>query len=243
MGASLLALFLNLDACTLGFWTILIAHIMFCISLRRRHGKARIAGLDPRLEQAAMDLYADESQTFRRVTLPLVAPGIAGRRAARASRCPSTTSSSPTSTPATIDHLPDVRLGCRPSAASRRRSTSSGRRCSSSRCSPCSSAASSAGRRSAVGRGPPRSPHGRPRPWSTSAPCRSGWTAPRPTPRPALAGRTTADLAVVGGGYTGLWTALLAKERDPGRDVVLLEGRDVGLGGVAVATAASARPA
>jgi spermidine/putrescine transport system permease protein len=38
--------------------------------------KARIASLDPRLEQAAMDLYADEVQTFRRVTLPLVAPGI-----------------------------------------------------------------------------------------------------------------------------------------------------------------------
>jgi spermidine/putrescine transport system permease protein len=39
--------------------------------------KARIASLDPRLEQAAMDLYANEWQTFRRVTLPLVAPGIA----------------------------------------------------------------------------------------------------------------------------------------------------------------------
>ena len=38
--------------------------------------KARIASLDPRLEQAAMDLYADEWQTFRRITLPLVAPGI-----------------------------------------------------------------------------------------------------------------------------------------------------------------------
>jgi spermidine/putrescine transport system permease protein len=39
--------------------------------------KARIATLDPRLEQAAMDLYANERETFRRVTLPLVAPGIA----------------------------------------------------------------------------------------------------------------------------------------------------------------------
>jgi spermidine/putrescine transport system permease protein len=38
--------------------------------------KARLASLDPRLEQAAMDLYADEWQTFRRVTLPLAAPGI-----------------------------------------------------------------------------------------------------------------------------------------------------------------------
>ena len=50
---------------------------------------------------------------------------------------------------------------------------------------------------------------------------------PAPDPCPALAGRTTADLAVVGGGYTGLWTALLAKEADPGRDVVLLEARNV----------------
>jgi spermidine/putrescine transport system permease protein len=40
--------------------------------------KARIASLDPRLEQAAMDLYADEKETFRRITFPLVAPGIAG---------------------------------------------------------------------------------------------------------------------------------------------------------------------
>lgn len=39
---------------------------------------------------------------------------------------------------------------------------------------------------------------------------------------------TTCDLAVVGGGYTGLWTALLAKEADPGRDVLLLESRSCG---------------
>lgn len=45
---------------------------------------------------------------------------------------------------------------------------------------------------------------------------------------PALAGDTRADLAVVGGGFTGLWTALLAKERDPAREVALLEAREVG---------------
>jgi glycine/D-amino acid oxidase-like deaminating enzyme len=45
----------------------------------------------------------------------------------------------------------------------------------------------------------------------------------RPSPQPALTGSARADLAVVGGGYTGLWTALLAKEADPDRDVVLLE--------------------
>jgi glycine/D-amino acid oxidase-like deaminating enzyme len=48
-----------------------------------------------------------------------------------------------------------------------------------------------------------------------------------PQPLPALAGHRTTDLAIVGGGFTGLWTALLAKERDPSRDVVLLEARTV----------------
>ena len=75
LGASLLALFLNLGV-SLGLTTIIIAHVMFCISFVIVTVKARLAGLDPRLEQAAMDLYADEFQTFRRITLPLVAPGI-----------------------------------------------------------------------------------------------------------------------------------------------------------------------
>ena len=48
-----------------------------------------------------------------------------------------------------------------------------------------------------------------------------------PEPLPALAGQLSTDLVVVGGGFTGLWTALLAKERDPARDVVLLEARSV----------------
>lgn len=47
--------------------------------------------------------------------------------------------------------------------------------------------------------------------------------AERPAPRPGLSGDLHADLVIVGGGFTGLWTALLAKERDPGRDVVLVE--------------------
>jgi spermidine/putrescine transport system permease protein len=76
LAASLLTLFLNLGM-DLGFRTIVIAHVMFCISFVVVAVKARISSLDPRLEQAAMDLYASEWQTFRRVTLPLVAPGIA----------------------------------------------------------------------------------------------------------------------------------------------------------------------
>ena len=75
LGASLLTMFLNFGIDP-GFWTIVIAHVMFCISFVIVTVKARLAGLDPRLEQAAMDLYATE-QAFRRVTLPLVAPGIA----------------------------------------------------------------------------------------------------------------------------------------------------------------------
>ncbi|AWI31231.1 FAD-dependent oxidoreductase [Streptomyces tirandamycinicus] len=50
----------------------------------------------------------------------------------------------------------------------------------------------------------------------------------KPAALPALTGDERTDLLVVGGGYSGLWTALLAKERDPRRDVVLVEGREVG---------------
>ena len=76
LGASLLSLFLTLKV-NPGFWPTVIAHVVFCVSFVVVTVKARIASLDPRLEQAAMDLYANEFQTFRRVTLPLVAPGIA----------------------------------------------------------------------------------------------------------------------------------------------------------------------
>jgi spermidine/putrescine transport system permease protein len=77
MGASLLAMFvaLGFDS-VLGFLTIVIAHVMFCLSFVVVTVKARLIGLDQRLEQAAMDLYANEWQTFRLVTLPLALPGI-----------------------------------------------------------------------------------------------------------------------------------------------------------------------
>lgn len=50
----------------------------------------------------------------------------------------------------------------------------------------------------------------------------------RPEPLAPFAGAASADLLVVGGGYSGLWTALLAKEADPTRDVLLLEGSRIG---------------
>jgi glycine/D-amino acid oxidase-like deaminating enzyme len=49
-----------------------------------------------------------------------------------------------------------------------------------------------------------------------------------PVACPPLRGEVSTDLAVVGGGYTGLWTALLAKEQNPSAEVVLLEGRTIG---------------
>ena len=75
LGASLLALFLNLHFAT-GFETIVIAHIMFNISYVVVTVKARLVGFDRHLEEAAKDLGANEWTTFRKVTLPLIAPGI-----------------------------------------------------------------------------------------------------------------------------------------------------------------------
>ena len=78
MGATLTALFFNtVGPGSLGFWTITVAHIMFCLSYVVVTVKARLAGMDPTLERAAQDLYATPTQTFMKVTLPLVAPGIA----------------------------------------------------------------------------------------------------------------------------------------------------------------------
>lgn len=75
MGTSLLALFVSAGV-PQGFWTVVIAHVMFCVSFVVVTVKARLTGMDRRLEEAAMDLYASEWQTFRRITLPSALPGI-----------------------------------------------------------------------------------------------------------------------------------------------------------------------
>jgi spermidine/putrescine transport system permease protein len=75
LGASLLTLFLTMNVTT-GFWTIVIAHVMFNISYVVVTVKARLVGFDRHLEEAAMDLGANEWTTFWRVTMPLIAPGI-----------------------------------------------------------------------------------------------------------------------------------------------------------------------
>jgi len=77
MGITLMTFFYNTSGSnSLGFGTIIIAHVMFSLSYVVVTVKARLAGMDPTLEKAAADLYATPVQTFRRVTLPLVLPGI-----------------------------------------------------------------------------------------------------------------------------------------------------------------------
>jgi spermidine/putrescine transport system permease protein len=77
LGASLLTLFLNATAVLqLGFWTIFIAHVMFIVSFVVVTVKARLIGFDRHLEEAAMDLGANELTTFRKITLPLIAPAM-----------------------------------------------------------------------------------------------------------------------------------------------------------------------
>jgi spermidine/putrescine transport system permease protein len=61
-----------------GLGTITLAHVAFNISFVALVVRARLAGLDGALEEAAADLYASRWQAFRRVTLPLIAPGVAG---------------------------------------------------------------------------------------------------------------------------------------------------------------------
>lgn len=76
LGAALLALFLTMNVQT-GFVTIVIAHVMFNISYVVVTVRARLEGMDQHIEEAAMDLGAGVWTTFWRVTLPVIAPGVA----------------------------------------------------------------------------------------------------------------------------------------------------------------------
>jgi spermidine/putrescine transport system permease protein len=75
LGASLLSLFVSVQFVR-GFVTIVIAHVAFSLAFVAVTVRARVLGLDPSLEEAAQDLGADPWTTFRKVTLPLLAPGI-----------------------------------------------------------------------------------------------------------------------------------------------------------------------
>jgi len=75
LGSALLTLFITLQI-PRGYVTILIAHVMFSLAFVAVTVRARLAGFDVSLEEAAQDLGADRWTTFRKVTLPLVFPGI-----------------------------------------------------------------------------------------------------------------------------------------------------------------------
>jgi spermidine/putrescine transport system permease protein len=78
MGSALLSFFLLIGSFSLGFQTLLIAHVMFCISFVVVVVRSRLIGFDRNLEEAAKDLGASPFETFRLVTLPLIMPGIFG---------------------------------------------------------------------------------------------------------------------------------------------------------------------
>jgi len=75
MGSSLSTLFYGRNA-TFGFWTVVIAHVMFQVSFVALTVRARIRGFDWTLEQAAQDLGASPMRTFWKITFPLILPGI-----------------------------------------------------------------------------------------------------------------------------------------------------------------------
>lgn len=75
LGFSLLTMFVSINV-DRGFLTIIIAQVMFSVSYVAMTVRARIRGFDWRLEEAAMDLGASPVRTFRKVTLPLITPGL-----------------------------------------------------------------------------------------------------------------------------------------------------------------------
>ena len=77
MGVSLLVLFVQVLNIPLGYTTIVIAHTTFCFPFVLVGVQARLQGIDPSLEEAAMDLGASNSQVLRRILLPHLYPAIA----------------------------------------------------------------------------------------------------------------------------------------------------------------------
>ncbi|KRO39906.1 MAG: ABC transporter permease [Microbacteriaceae bacterium] len=75
LGAGLAAQFLAAGV-QKGLVTVIIAHTMFCVSFVVVTVRARVATLDPALEEAGRDLYASPAQVFWRITFPLLIPGI-----------------------------------------------------------------------------------------------------------------------------------------------------------------------
>lgn len=75
MGASLLSLFISLGV-DMGFWTAVIAHVLFSLSFVAITVRARVVGLDPSIEEAARDLGASTWTTFWRITFPMILPGV-----------------------------------------------------------------------------------------------------------------------------------------------------------------------
>lgn len=75
LGAALLTFFGAVEL-RLSLWTVVIAHVVFSVSYVTIVVRARLSGLDPSLEEAARDLGAGPFETFRRVTLPLILPGV-----------------------------------------------------------------------------------------------------------------------------------------------------------------------
>ena len=75
LGASLLGLFVTINLAR-GFLTLLLAHVAFSIAYVTVTVRARMAGFDRSLEEAAADLGANSWTTFRKITLPLIMPGI-----------------------------------------------------------------------------------------------------------------------------------------------------------------------
>jgi spermidine/putrescine transport system permease protein len=76
MGASLLAEFVHLLRIPLGYTTLIIAHTTFCFPFVLVGIQARLQGLDPFLEEAALDLGATPAQAFRLVIVPYLMPSI-----------------------------------------------------------------------------------------------------------------------------------------------------------------------